>query len=312
LVELRDISIADAPPLVVAEQRIEPAGRQVPVPFRLTLDRTKLASGRRYSVRGMILGPERQVLWTTTEPHPVDPAAAKAALGTLVMKRAPAEGERGPAGGDPRVQDRTFTATGNEPGWKLEITSRQITLLTNNGTTRVAAPWTAPEVTGNGTRYTTDVDGRPLTATIANRPCADSMTGMPHPNTVVVSFDGRDFRGCGGNPAQLLQGVPWRVEDISGQGIVDGAQATLNFAPDGSVSGRSFCNTFRGNYTLTGESLSITLGASTLMACAPALMNQETLFVNMLADVRRFEMGSDGVLTLHTNDGRTITARRER
>jgi heat shock protein HslJ len=206
----------------------------------------------------------------------------------------------------------TFTATGNEPGWKLEIGGRQITLLTNNGSTRIIAPRTSPQTTGGTTRYTTEVEGRPLTVRIVNRLCADSMTGMPHPSTVVVSFNNQEFRGCGGNPARLLQGAPWVVEDISGNGIVDGARGTLSFHPDGSVSGRSFCNTFRGNYTLTGESLTITLGASTLMACSPTLMNQEKQFADTLAEVRRFEIGSDGRLILHTNNRQTIKASRER
>jgi uncharacterized lipoprotein YbaY len=37
---------------VVAEQRIELKGRQVPVPFELTVDRAKLVAGKQYSVRG--------------------------------------------------------------------------------------------------------------------------------------------------------------------------------------------------------------------------------------------------------------------
>src|SRR5262249_48039489 len=58
VVELRDTSVADAPSSIVAEQRIDPSGRQVPLPFRLTVDRTKLSSGKRYSVRATIIGPD--------------------------------------------------------------------------------------------------------------------------------------------------------------------------------------------------------------------------------------------------------------
>jgi heat shock protein HslJ len=204
----------------------------------------------------------------------------------------------------------TFTATGNEPGWKLDIGNEQIALLMNNGGTRVVAPRPTPEIVGDATRYISTVDGRPLTATIVNRPCADSMSGMPHPKTVVVLFGGQELRGCGGKPAELLQGPEWVVRDINGAGIADGSRGTLNFSSDGVVSGRSFCNTYQGNYTLTGETLSISLTASTLMGCAPLLMNQEKLFLDLLATVRRFEIGPGGALILRTGEERTITARR--
>ncbi|MCC6377608.1 MAG: META domain-containing protein, partial [Burkholderiales bacterium] len=42
----------------------------------------------------------------------------------------------------------------------------------------------------------------------------------------------------------------------------------------------------------------------------PALMAQEQLFLDVLQNVRRFDVRSDGALLLRTDDGRTITARR--
>jgi uncharacterized lipoprotein YbaY/heat shock protein HslJ len=298
VVELRDVSIADAPS-VISDQRIELAGRQVPVPFRLIVDPAKLAGGRRYSVRGAIVGPDQQLLWTTADAHPVDPAAGDAELGALMMTRVSSQGEA------------AFKATGNEPGWRLDIDDRQITLLMNNGGRRVVATRSAPQTDGDTTRYASTADGQPLTATITNRVCSDNMTGMPYPNTVVVLFGGQELKGCGGDPADLLQGAEWVIEDLNGRGIVDSSRGTLNFTADGAVSGRSFCNSYSGKYTLTGETLSISMVASTLMACAPALMNQEKLFTDVMAGVRRFEIGADGDLVLHSSDGRTIRARRE-
>jgi len=305
VVELRDVSIADAPSAVVAEQRIELIGRQVPVVFRMTVDRVKLTAGRRYAVRGVILGPQQRLLWTTTTAHLIDPAAQSMDLGTLMMSQA----SSGQAPGTPGLG--VFTATGNEPGWRLDIGPAQITLLMNNGSTRIVAPLAAPQITGNTRSYVTASDGRSLTATIMDQTCADNMSGMPHPNTVVVRFNGQELRGCGGDPATLLQGAEWVVEDINGAGMVEMSRGTLNFTADSAVAGRSFCNTYGGTYRLTGESLTIGLLVSTQMACASALMMQEKLFTDLLAAVRRFELRADGSLVLHTGDGRTITARRE-
>lgn len=47
-----------------------------------------------------------------------------------------------------------------------------------------------------------------------------------------------------------------------------------------------------------------------MMAGAPALMQQERLFLDLLAQVRHFTLDATGALVLHAADGRTISARR--
>jgi heat shock protein HslJ len=46
------------------------------------------------------------------------------------------------------------------------------------------------------------------------------------------------------------------------------------------------------------------------MSCAPSLMAQEARFCEVLRDVKRFEIRADGALVLHTDDRRSILARR--
>jgi heat shock protein HslJ len=135
------------------------------------------------------------------------------------------------------------------------------------------------------------------------------MSGMPHPSTVMVTLAGQELRGCGGNPADLLHGE-WQVQNLNGRAIEGGLRGTINFAPGGGISGRSFCNSYAGEYALTGESLAITPGASTLMACVSPAGDLEKSFMNLLGSVRRFEISANGSLILHTSDGRTLTARR--
>ena len=203
----------------------------------------------------------------------------------------------------------TFRARGNEPGWRLDIDGERMTLVTQSGEKRVA-PIPAAQRTNAFTRYATRVEGSDVTATIFNRPCKDTMTGMPHPHAVEVVLDGRKLTGCGGDPAALLQGREWAVVDINGKGIIDRSRATLNFGPDGRVAGRASCNNYTAQYTLTGEGLTVSKAAGTMMACEPALMRQEQLFLDVLQNVRRFDLGPDGALILQTDDRRTITARR--
>ncbi len=100
------------------------------------------------------------------------------------------------------------------------------------------------------------------------------------------------------------------VEDLRGGGIVDRSRMTLNFGNDGRVSDRESCNSFTAAYRLAGERLAISKAAATMKACTPSLMQQERLFLDLLAQARRFTIDASGALALHAGDGPTITARR--
>ncbi|HXY32571.1 MAG TPA: META domain-containing protein [Gemmatimonadaceae bacterium] len=203
-----------------------------------------------------------------------------------------------------------YRARGNEPGWTLEMDDKTITIVSDYGKSRLSMPRPSTKVTPDGKQYVGKVDGKDVVVTIAQHPCADAMTGMPYPDAVVVQLPDRQLKGCGGDPVSLLQGSEWVVEDIGGGGIIDNSRATINFATDGSIYGRASCNTYRGSYILTGEGLIVSKAAATLMACAPALMEQEQRFLDALQSVQRFEISSTGALVLHGANGKTITARR--
>ncbi len=210
--------------------------------------------------------------------------------------------------GDDAAQ--VFRATGNEPSWVLEMDDQEMTLLTDFGETRLAAPTPVPQATNDGKTYVATVGGKSLSVIISPRPCTDTMSGMPYPNTVTVRLDGETLRGCGGDPATLLRGAEWVVEDLDESGLIDRSRVTLNFGADGRVFGHASCNTYNGGYVLTGEGLTLSEIVTTMMACAPALMTQESRFLDFLKNAQRFEIGADGALILHTNDLRTIRARR--
>ncbi len=203
-----------------------------------------------------------------------------------------------------------FRATGNEPGWNLVIADGKVTLLLDNGQTRVEARMPRPRTSPVIRKYATRADGKELLVTVLNQRCADTMTGMPFPNTVEVVFDGRKLNGCGGEPASLLQGAEWAVVEIDGAAILAQPKVTLNFGVDGRLSGKASCNAYTAAYSLTGEGLSITKAALTKMACEEPLMRQEALFLDVLGRVMAFTIEADGALVLRTADKRGIKARR--
>ncbi|WP_131862977.1 META domain-containing protein [Crenobacter luteus] len=202
----------------------------------------------------------------------------------------------------------TLRAHGNEPFWSLEI-DRVLRFSELGGRPLEGAVPKARTLDGVR-RYTATVGGRLLEVAAAPRVCHDDMSGMPYPLAVSVAVDGRRLQGCGGDPAVLLRGAEWVVEDIDGGGIVDRSRVTLNFRADGRLDGRASCNRYTASYALSGEGLSVGRAASTLMACVPALMHQERRFLDVLQGVNRFEIGETGELRLIDASGRRIVARR--
>ncbi|OFE13804.1 hypothetical protein PHACT_00185 [Pseudohongiella acticola] len=208
-----------------------------------------------------------------------------------------------------------FRASGNEPFWLLTLERGllQLNQLSNKIVNQPANQ--AGEVAQSAQPYTFERDNgalrsQAITGQISDQVCRDSMTGMPHPKQVTLQVDGSTLTGCGGNPARLIQGAEWVLEDINGRGIIDSSRVTLNFWPDGRVTGRATCNNLMGQYQLSGEGFSINQIATTRIACAPALMAQEQTVMENLRDLQRFDVTELGALVLHSANG-TLTARLE-
>jgi putative lipoprotein len=104
----------------------------------------------------------------------------------------------------------------------------------------------------------------------------------------------------------------WLAEDIDGAGVIDDAQSTLEFLADGRVGGRGGCNRYGGSVKVSGASILMSELFSTKMACAPALMDQETRFTAALQAARSYRMeGSKLVLVDATGKARLRFARQD-
>jgi putative lipoprotein len=82
-VQLADVSLADAPAAIVAEQKITPTG-QVPVPFELKFDSSAIQSKNSYALQARITVDDR-LMFINDEHHPVDPL--KVDPQTILVKR---------------------------------------------------------------------------------------------------------------------------------------------------------------------------------------------------------------------------------
>lgn len=125
----------------------------------------------------------------------------------------------------------------------------------------------------------------------ATQPAAES----PAPVAPIESADTPPAAAPIVEPAPVrpaLWGTAWRLESLAGAGVLDRAQATLEFRDDGRASGSGSCNRFNGIVTLEGDAIKFAGLVTTRMACADAVMKQEDAYLAALQDAERFE--SDG------------------
>lgn len=190
-----------------------------------------------------------------------------------------------------------LTARGNEPFWRLDIGPDAATLTEPGGSaTLTTGPGT---MTAAGLRLPLDPG---LTATIAPLVHRDTMTGMPYPYTVTLTRDGAALTGGGGDPLALLEGPEWRASAVAGETLAPDVEVTFAVLPGGRIAGKSACNRYMGQMSLTGEGLSFGPLAGTMMACPDPLMAAERLWLDTLATVTRFDIAADGALILYAGD----------
>jgi len=108
--------------------------------------------------------------------------------------------------------------------------------------------------------------------------------------------------------AEALTGG-WRVTEVNGGPVVAGSHPTLNFGPDGRLSGNASCNQFGASYSVQGATLSVAQGMATQMACAASVMQQERLLLSILTGETQWSVEKDR-LTIVGADRSSLRASR--
>ncbi len=106
-----------------------------------------------------------------------------------------------------------------------------------------------------------------------------------------------------------LTGPVWQWAGVTGG--PDGAASvpqpenyTIKFNPDGTANIKADCNSVIGSYTVQGQSLTITLGASTRAFCGEASL--DTKYLQLLAQAKSYAI-EGGQLKLATPSGAQMT-----
>ena len=253
-------------------------GRQV------TLRQTVTASGARYEA------PDDPGTWIWNKGRDLTASLAGTELPPCVPEEDDAEG---------------FTARGNEPGWRVDLSGEDARIRVQDGTDETL-PLPEAEQTAGGRRYALEGGG---VLTVTDGLCHDTMTGLPHPARASLTWEGREMQGCAGAPRELLEGAEWQVEDVGGGGIIDNSHITIAFEGD-RAAGSAGCNRWFAAVNLTGEGMTFGPAGSTMMACPEALMQQERRFLEALAGVSGFDIDETGALLLKAGDATVVRARR--
>jgi heat shock protein HslJ len=120
-----------------------------------------------------------------------------------------------------------------------------------------------------------------------------------------IQFDAGGMRFAALQNASLT-GTAWKAQAITIRGgfstLINGTEITIQFGTDGKVSGSSGCNRFTGSYEATDDQLTFGPLATTRMACAQDIMDQEQGFLNALAATTTYRIVGT-TLTLYDATG---------
>lgn len=109
-----------------------------------------------------------------------------------------------------------------------------------------------------------------------------------------------------------LTGTTWLLEDLSGRGVLDRLQSTLDFTEPGRLSGRAGCNDFSGPIRWGAARITIGPLIVTRKACSPAVSDQETRYLEALASARAIRADGPYLLIDTTVAGKPLKFTRMR
>ncbi len=99
--------------------------------------------------------------------------------------------------------------------------------------------------------------------------------------------------------------VTWLVDEVDGTALGGEARVTFIVTEDGKVSGKGPCNSYFGTAQIHDGTIDIGDIGSTLMGCAPELMESEKKLLEVLGKAARFRVGN-GKLVLSDSAAKDI------
>ncbi len=287
-VQLLDVSKADASAAVIATQTIKSDGKQVPIAFELAYDPAKIDEHFRYAVKAQILV-NGGLRWTSQQSYPVLTQGSPASDIEIVVNAVPAN-----ASGMP---DQAWTLQSMViDGAKLGLEGSVSTTIRFAADSKYSGSGGCNSYAGSYTRQGNTISLRMAAAT--RNACAAGMeqegkflAALPQVSTFEIRADGLQLSSADGKTtltfgvsagSQSITGVVWKwKESLDNSGktttVSNSENYTIEFKSDGTIAIRADCNSGGGSYQVTGNQLTITLGAMTLVGCPSGSMDRQYL-----------------------------------
>ena len=116
---------------------------------------------------------------------------------------------------------------------------------------------------------------------------------------------GAMLTACSGTASESLTGT-WKLSSYGSPAnptpAVKDVETSLTFETDGKLNGTVGCNGFSGDYKVDGDTITFCAIASTMMACADPIAQQEGAAFSVLNNSATFKIDGS-TLTITSADG---------
>jgi len=109
------------------------------------------------------------------------------------------------------------------------------------------------------------------------------------------SFKGKNVTG------EDLIGSSWSLTHLGSLSAQKGMDVTLMFDSENKLSGFSGCNSYESDYTLSGETFSVSGITESTDSCAESIMDQEANFIISLEGAESIKLYGDNLVII-SND----------
>lgn len=301
-VTLQDVSLADAPSVVVAKTRISDPGKS-PVAYQILYPVNAIDERMSYSVRAQVREGDRLVLTSDTVTPVLTRGAGRTADLELVEIK-PSSTMKGAA------LAGMFRYMADAALFLDCRTNKLYPVAMEGAYIELERAYLDSGITG-GEELMVNVEGRFL-----ERPAMEG--DRTEVSLVVDTFIAiHPERSCPPMPEEPLQNTYWKLVELDGQAVIspDGRREAhmILYSEDGEnrVKGNAGCNRFFGGYDTddTRKEQGITFGrmGATMMACIDG-MDTERAFLDALENADRYVITGQ---TLAIYQGDTVLARFE-
>jgi len=128
----------------------------------------------------------------------------------------------------------------------------------------------------------------------------------------ILAASGLLLSACASQGATAsLPGTSWKLISygpaVNQTPAASGVDTNLDFGKDGAVNGNLGCNSFSGNYQVTGGNIEFSMMISTMMACQGPGFTQEGVGLKIMNGMVRYTVAGNKLTLYAASGGNAVT-----